>query len=135
MKFSLEQAKFIIVHLVEPWRAMPKQYHEPCMLHCSFVRICTFGMHGFLRMNFGMLFSLFYLLLSLTYVVLKRFWNSFFWGFVTAHTSPVLYERYEDEVDGFVYNVLWQLQHIYKKLNARVLRRIPTRNFRGRKDE
>ncbi|CAA2962356.1 reticulon B8 [Olea europaea subsp. europaea] len=54
-------------------------------------------------------------------------------GFVAAHTLPVLYERYEDEVDGFMYNVLGQLQHNYRKLDASVLRRIPTSKFRGRK--
>lgn len=54
-------------------------------------------------------------------------------GFVAAHTLPVLYERYEDEVDGFVYNVLGQLQHNYRKLDDSVLRRIPTSKFKGRK--
>ncbi|KAL2464932.1 Reticulon-like protein B8 [Abeliophyllum distichum] len=56
-------------------------------------------------------------------------------GFVAAHTLPILYERYEDEVDGFVYNVLGQLQHNYQKLDAGVLRRIPTGKFGGKKFE
>ncbi|KAK6157918.1 hypothetical protein DH2020_012166 [Rehmannia glutinosa] len=54
-------------------------------------------------------------------------------GFVAAHTLPILYERYDDQVDAFVYNVLEQLQHNYRKLDSRVLSRIPTRNFRGKK--
>ncbi|KAL8138017.1 hypothetical protein V2J09_004018 [Rumex salicifolius] len=49
-------------------------------------------------------------------------------GFVGAHTLPVLYEKYEDEVDSFVDNLLNQLQHHYRK--------IPTRTrFMGRKRE
>ncbi|KAG8387124.1 hypothetical protein BUALT_Bualt03G0220600 [Buddleja alternifolia] len=56
-------------------------------------------------------------------------------GFVAAHTLPILYERYDDQVDGFVYNVLQQLQHNYRKLDAGVLKRIPTGKFRGKKFE
>ncbi|XP_073151108.1 reticulon-like protein B8 [Henckelia pumila] len=56
-------------------------------------------------------------------------------GFVAAHTLPVLYERYENEVDGFVSNALDQFQHNYRKLDARVLSRIPTGKFRGKKFE
>ncbi|KAL1560908.1 Reticulon-like protein B8 [Salvia divinorum] len=46
-------------------------------------------------------------------------------GFVAAHTLPILYERYDDQVDAFVYNVLGQLQQNYRKLNSGVLSRIP----------
>ncbi|KAJ8527882.1 hypothetical protein K7X08_015333 [Anisodus acutangulus] len=56
-------------------------------------------------------------------------------GFIAAHTLPVLYERYEDEVDGFVYNALDKLQGHYKKLDSGVLSRIPRRSFRGKKVE
>ncbi|XP_073060780.1 reticulon-like protein B8 [Primulina eburnea] len=56
-------------------------------------------------------------------------------GFVAAHTLPVLYERYENEVDSFVSNVLDQFQHNYRKLDTRVLSRIPTGKFRGKKFE
>ncbi|KAK4343512.1 hypothetical protein RND71_036606 [Anisodus tanguticus] len=56
-------------------------------------------------------------------------------GFVSAHTLPVLYERYEDEVDGFVYNALNKLQGHYKKLDSGVLSRIPHGSFRGKKVE
>lgn len=48
-------------------------------------------------------------------------------GFVGAHTLPVLYERYDDQVDNFVYKVLDHLKHNYRKLDSRVLSRIPTR--------
>jgi len=54
-------------------------------------------------------------------------------GFVGAHTLPVLYERYDDQVDGFVYSVFGQVRRHYQKLDAGVLSRIPTQNFRSRK--
>ncbi|GFS34055.1 reticulon family protein [Actinidia rufa] len=56
-------------------------------------------------------------------------------GFVAAHTLPVLYERYDDQVDGFVYNVLGQLQHHYRKLDSGVLSKIPKGKLRGKKHE
>ncbi|CAA3004100.1 reticulon B8 [Olea europaea subsp. europaea] len=54
-------------------------------------------------------------------------------GFVAAHTLPVLYERHEDQVDRFVYKVLDQLRHNYRKLDSSVLSRIPKGKFRGKK--
>nr|XP_019067159.1 reticulon-like protein B8 isoform X1 [Solanum lycopersicum] len=56
-------------------------------------------------------------------------------GFIAAHTLPVLYERYEDEVDGFVYSALDKLQGHYKKLDSGVLSRLPRGSFRGKKVE
>ncbi|KAM7492150.1 hypothetical protein LguiA_035071 [Lonicera macranthoides] len=54
-------------------------------------------------------------------------------GFVAAHTLPVLYERYDDQVDGFVYSIFGQVRHHYQRLDAGVLSRIPTQKFRSRK--
>ncbi|KAK7276721.1 hypothetical protein RIF29_17866 [Crotalaria pallida] len=56
-------------------------------------------------------------------------------GFVAAHTLPVLYERYEDEVDNFVYNVLDQMQHNYRKLDSGFLSKIPKGKFKGKKHD
>ncbi|KAF7815683.1 reticulon-like protein B8 [Senna tora] len=56
-------------------------------------------------------------------------------GFVAAHTLPVLYERYEDQVDSFVYNVFDQMQHNYRRLDAGVLSKIPKGRFKGKKHE
>ncbi|GMG98885.1 hypothetical protein Nepgr_000725 [Nepenthes gracilis] len=56
-------------------------------------------------------------------------------GFVGAHTLPVLYERYEDQVDSFVDNMLGQLQHHYRRFDGRVLSKIPTAKLRGKKFE
>ncbi|CAN4084598.1 unnamed protein product [Withania somnifera] len=47
-------------------------------------------------------------------------------GFVAAHVLPVLYERYDDQVDGFVYNALEQFRGHYQKLDRGVLSRLPT---------
>lgn len=56
-------------------------------------------------------------------------------GFVAAHTLPVLYEKYEDQVDSFVYQVLGQMQHNYKKLDSGVLSKIPKGRFIAKKLE
>ncbi|XP_068654595.1 reticulon-like protein B8 isoform X2 [Aristolochia californica] len=54
-------------------------------------------------------------------------------GFVAAHTLPVFYERYEDQVDNFIYNLLGQFQNQYRKLDSSVLRRIPKGNIKLKK--
>ncbi|XP_047092682.1 reticulon-like protein B8 [Lolium rigidum] len=49
-------------------------------------------------------------------------------GFVCAHTLPVLYEKYEDQVDEFLYSILGLLRDQYQKLDSGVLSRIPKGN-------
>ncbi|XP_027332305.1 reticulon-like protein B8 isoform X2 [Abrus precatorius] len=56
-------------------------------------------------------------------------------GFVGAHTLPVLYEKYEDKVDNFVYKVLDQMQNHYQKLDAGLLSKIPKGKLKGKKYE
>ncbi|TKY46719.1 Reticulon protein B8 [Spatholobus suberectus] len=56
-------------------------------------------------------------------------------GFVAAHTLPVLYEKYEDEVDNFVYKVLDQMLNHYQNLDASVLSKIPKGKLKGKKHE
>ncbi|XP_059450237.1 reticulon-like protein B8 [Corylus avellana] len=56
-------------------------------------------------------------------------------GIVAAHTLPVFYERYEDQVDSFVYNVLDQIQGHYRKLDAGFLSKIPKGGLKGKKNE
>ncbi|XP_057796741.1 reticulon-like protein B8 isoform X2 [Salvia miltiorrhiza] len=46
-------------------------------------------------------------------------------GFIAAHTLPVLYEKYDDQIDNFILSALGQVQHNYGKLDAGVLKRIP----------
>ncbi|KAL8208161.1 hypothetical protein R6Q57_007573 [Mikania cordata] len=54
-----------------------------------------------------------------------NFWTVLYIGFVAAHTLPVVYEKYDDQIDNTVYNVLGKLQNHYSKLDASVLSRIP----------
>ncbi|RDX70261.1 Reticulon-like protein B8, partial [Mucuna pruriens] len=56
-------------------------------------------------------------------------------GFVAAHTLPIFYEKYEDEVDNFVYKVFGQMQNQYRNLDASVLSKIPKGSFKGKKHE
>ncbi|XP_022982425.1 reticulon-like protein B8 [Cucurbita maxima] len=56
-------------------------------------------------------------------------------GFVAAHTLPILYEKYEDEVDTFAYKVIDQLRGQYQKLDSSVLSKIPKGSFKGKKYE
>lgn len=56
-------------------------------------------------------------------------------GFVAAHILPVVYEKYDDQIDGFVSDVLGQFQHHYKKLDKSLLNKIPKGNWRGKKHE
>ncbi|GMI93114.1 reticulon-like B 8 [Hibiscus trionum] len=56
-------------------------------------------------------------------------------GFVAAHTLPVLYERYDEQIDGFVYNIFGQLQNHYKKLDSGVLSKIPKGQFKLKKHD
>ncbi|XP_021735314.1 reticulon-like protein B8 [Chenopodium quinoa] len=56
-------------------------------------------------------------------------------GFVAAHTLPVLYEKYDDQIDGFAENLINQMTHHYKKVDARVLSKLPSRSHWGKKHE
>ncbi|TYG99261.1 hypothetical protein ES288_A10G182300v1 [Gossypium darwinii] len=56
-------------------------------------------------------------------------------GFVAAHTLPVLYERYDEQIDGFVYNMLDQFQNHYKKLDSGALSKIPKGKFKLKKHD
>ncbi|XP_062188159.1 reticulon-like protein B8 [Phragmites australis] len=49
-------------------------------------------------------------------------------GFVCAHTLPVLYEKYQDQVDDLLYNILGLLQNQYQKLDKGVLSKVPKRS-------
>ncbi|XP_078428757.1 reticulon family protein isoform X2 [Wolffia australiana] len=56
-------------------------------------------------------------------------------GFVGAHTLPVLYEKYEDQVDDFVYKIFGHVRHHYRKLDEGVLSKIPKANLLTKKIE
>ncbi|CAN6281108.1 unnamed protein product [Urochloa humidicola] len=56
-------------------------------------------------------------------------------GFVCAHTLPVLYEKYEDQIDDFLYSLLGLLRDQYQKLDQGVLSKIPKGNLKAKKNE
>lgn len=56
-------------------------------------------------------------------------------GFVCAHTLPVVYEKYEDEIDDFLYNLFGQVQNHYSKLNMSVLSKLSRGNVKPKKNE
>ncbi|XP_078162971.1 reticulon family protein [Carex rostrata] len=56
-------------------------------------------------------------------------------GFVSAHTLPVLYEKYQDQVDDFLYQVLGLLRSQYQKIDQNVLSKIPKGNLKSKKAE
>ncbi|KAB2062606.1 hypothetical protein ES319_A10G163500v1 [Gossypium barbadense] len=64
-----------------------------------------------------------------------NFLTVLYFGFVAAHTLPVLYERYDEQIDGFVYNMLDQFQNHYKKLDSGVLSKIPKGKFKLKKHD
>jgi hypothetical protein len=47
----------------------------------------------------------------------------------------VLYEKYEDQIDGFLYNLLGLLRDQYQKLDQGVLSKIPKGNMKAKKNE
>ncbi|OEL38591.1 Reticulon-like protein B8 [Dichanthelium oligosanthes] len=56
-------------------------------------------------------------------------------GFMSAHTLPVLYEKYQDQVDDFLYSMLGLLQNQYQKLDKSVLSRVPKGSAKSRKSD
>ncbi|RWW87822.1 hypothetical protein BHE74_00003329 [Ensete ventricosum] len=61
--------------------------------------------------------------------------HSFGAGFVCAHTLPVLYEKNEDQVDGFLNKLFGQMQSRYRKLDGSLLSKIPKGNLKFKKKE
>jgi len=47
----------------------------------------------------------------------------------------VLYEKYEDQIDDFLYNLLGLLRDQYQKLDQGVLSKIPKGNMKAKKNE
>ncbi|CAI9275329.1 unnamed protein product [Lactuca saligna] len=54
-----------------------------------------------------------------------NFWTVIYIGFVAAHTLPVVYEKYDDQIDSAVYNLFGKVQNHYSKLDTSLLSRIP----------
>ncbi|KAI6673515.1 hypothetical protein NL676_001421 [Syzygium grande] len=56
-------------------------------------------------------------------------------GFVAVHTLPVLYERYEDQVDSFACQLLGQFRNHYQKLDAGIFSKIAEAKLNTKKHE
>lgn len=54
-------------------------------------------------------------------------------GFVLLHTVPVLYEKYEDKVDGFAEKAEAEFEKQYAVFNVKVLSKIPKGPLKGKK--
>uniref|UniRef100_A0A0D9ZDY3 Reticulon-like protein n=1 Tax=Oryza glumipatula TaxID=40148 RepID=A0A0D9ZDY3_9ORYZ len=68
-------------------------------------------------------------------MVVQFVWSNFSSALSGAHTLPVLYEKYEDQVDDFLYNILGLLRDQYQKLDQGVLSKIPKGNMKFKKSE
>lgn len=58
------------------------------------------------------------------------FWNSVF---VLLHTMPVLYEKYEDQVDAFAEKASIELKKHYAVVDEKVLSKIPRGPLKDKK--
>lgn len=54
---------------------------------------------------------------------------------VVLHTVPVLYEKYEDQVDAFAEKALHELKKQYAVLDAKVLSKIPRGPLKDKKKD
>ncbi|KAH7840048.1 hypothetical protein Vadar_011988 [Vaccinium darrowii] len=57
----------------------------------------------------------------------------FYIAFVLLHTVPVLYEKYEDQVDGFAEKAMIEIKKQYAVFDAKVLSKIPKGPLKGKK--
>ena len=56
-------------------------------------------------------------------------------AFVTLHTVPVLYEKYEDKVDPFEEKVMTEVKKHYAKFHAKCLSKIPRGPLKEKKHQ
>ena len=54
-------------------------------------------------------------------------------AFVLLHTLPVLYEKYEDQVDPFVEKAMIEIKKQYAKFDEKVLSKIPRGPLKDKK--
>ena len=57
----------------------------------------------------------------------------FYIAFVLLHTLPVLYEKYEDQVDPFVEKAMIEIKKQYAKFDEKVLSKIPRGPLKDKK--
>uniref|UniRef100_A0A0C9QSD6 Reticulon-like protein n=1 Tax=Wollemia nobilis TaxID=56998 RepID=A0A0C9QSD6_9CONI len=61
------------------------------------------------------------------------FLTLFYVAFVVAHTVPVLYEKYEDQVDAFAEKAMIEIKKNYRTFDAKVLSKIPRGPLKDKK--
>lgn len=89
---------------------------------------CFPGIDLTILLSIILILDLFVILTHLRSIVLSA-------GFVSAHVVPVLYERYEDQVDDSFANLVGVLQKRYRKLDNS-LKKMPKRgSFKSKKSE
>ncbi|KAK9056147.1 hypothetical protein SSX86_027236 [Deinandra increscens subsp. villosa] len=64
-----------------------------------------------------------------------NFLTLFYMSFVVLHTVPVLYEKYEDEVDAFAEKALMELKKQYAVFDDKVVSKIPRGPLKGKKKD
>ncbi|KAF6145978.1 hypothetical protein GIB67_033337 [Kingdonia uniflora] len=62
-----------------------------------------------------------------------NFMTLFYKVFVLLHTVPVLYEKYEDQVDSFTEKVIHEAKKQYVVFDSKVLSKIPRGPLKGKK--
>jgi len=62
-----------------------------------------------------------------------NFLTLFYVAFVFAHTVPVLYEKYEDQVDAFAFKAMDEAKKHYRTFDAKVLSKIPRGPLKDKK--
>ncbi|KAJ7944982.1 Reticulon-like protein [Quillaja saponaria] len=63
-----------------------------------------------------------------------NFLTLFYIAFVLLHTLPVLYEKYEDQVDSFSEKAIAEIKKQYAVFDAKVLSKIPRGPLKNKKD-
>lgn len=56
-------------------------------------------------------------------------------GFVFLHTVPVLYEKYEDQIDSFAEKATIEIKKQYAVFDAKVLSKIPKGPLKDKKKD
>ncbi|XP_038687026.1 reticulon-like protein B2 [Tripterygium wilfordii] len=62
-----------------------------------------------------------------------NFLTLFYIAFVLLHTVPVLYDKYEDQVDSFAEKAMAEIKKQYAVFDAKVLSKIPRRPLKDKK--
>lgn len=62
-----------------------------------------------------------------------NFLTLFYIAFVSLHTIPLLYEKYEDQVDSFAEKATSEFKKHYAVIHAKYISKIPVASYKGKK--